>query len=742
MLLNSVFMKTFKFCNNIFTLFILSILQSNAQMVQVNIIENKIAINYNHKYCITGGIPVDEGNSNFIFQRSQKGQIPTFTFTNNVQEINVLVKLTEYSNVIGFYLNQRGFQEGSKFKGLFFSDMPNFKVGVQIWRYKPWNSWTKPIRVKDPSQLEDWDVQFFYWQYTDGTYGAAIPLSGNGFRSTLGKYRNCFGTKAYTYSNCIVEKDIPMMAVGFGPEPYTLFEQLYEAGLTLMGKSENLRKNKKYPAILEYIGWCSWNSSEMGKNLNETFLYDVAKSFVKNKFPIPLMIIDDGWSENINNQLSSYSPKTEKFHNGLKPVIDNLKTNFAVKYVGIWHAFNGYWSGIDPSSPLGKKYGNSLFKWTEKSPINPNDTGKQCFMINPFTDSLSLFYTEWHAYLKSQGVDFLKVDNQSVVERMSAGNFLIWDIAENMHKALYQSVDKYFNGTVINCMDMTNDAFYNFGSSAIARVVEDYFPYEENETYDLQKGNAAAHITQALYNSLYFQQMVWPDFDMFETYNPNATFHAIARAISGGPIYITDKPGKQNFEILQPLVFADGKIIRADIPARLTYDCLFQVQDKAPLKAFSFANNAGLLAIWNASDTDLVSGSFKVDDIIGIKGEKFVVYEFFSKQVKVVSRTQPISISLGRMKYSYYNVVPIVHGVAAIGLINKLNAPKTIKSQKIEMNKVEFVIPEGGTFAVFLERQPSKVLFDGVPTKNFQFSDNLVLHNLYGNSEHSIIIQF
>jgi uncharacterized protein YqeY len=124
---------------------------------------------------------------------------------------------------------------------------------------------------------------------------------------------------------------------------------------------------------------------------------------------------------------------------------------------------------------------------------------------------------------------------------------------------LYKSVDKNFKGAVINCMDMTADAYLNFGTSAVARAVEDYFPYEPGESYDLQRGNAAAHVAQAVYNSIYFSQMVFPDFDMFQSHNPNGAFHAIARTLNNGPIYLTDVAGQAKLDILNKIVFKDGK---------------------------------------------------------------------------------------------------------------------------------------------------------------------------------------
>ena len=101
--------------------------------------------------------------------------------------------------------------DAKEFAGVFFGAIPELRQGVTIWRYKPWNSWTKPIAVTDATKMEDWDVQFFYWQYEDNIYGAAVPLSGNGFRTTLGSQGNKWGSKAMSYAND-KSKEIPCMA--------------------------------------------------------------------------------------------------------------------------------------------------------------------------------------------------------------------------------------------------------------------------------------------------------------------------------------------------------------------------------------------------------------------------------------------------------------------------------------------------------------------------------------------------
>jgi len=233
---------------------------------------------------------------------------------------------------------------------------------------------------------------------------------------------------------------------------------------------------------------------------------------------------------------------------------------------------------------------------------------------------------------------------------MALDNFPIDSMSSQMHKALYAAVDKYMGGNLINCMCMTNEAFYNFGNSAVARAVEDYFPeYEGGVGYKMEQGGAAAHLIMALYNNLYFSKMVYTDFDMFESYNSNGTFHAFTRAANNGPIYLTDKPGKQDVEVLKPLTYSDGKLIRPLTALTLTEDCLFQGQAAEPIKAFSKNKYASIMCAWNMSDAENVSGSFKPNDIYGIQGDNFIAYEYFSKKAIELKRTQSVALNLKRM---------------------------------------------------------------------------------------------
>jgi hypothetical protein len=606
--------------------------------------------------------------------------------------------------------------------GIRFADPEGFGSGICIWRYKPWNSWSKPMRIPKLSAMPEDDVQFLYFRYADDVYAAVVPLSGNGFRATLGNYHDAWGAKSKSLAP--VEADsIPSLAIAFGKDPYTLFERVYRAALQFMGRGEDARTEKRFPEIFNYLGWCTWNASDNGKHLNEDLLVRAAGSFKEKKLPIGWFLIDDGWFQQRDKRLRSYKPDSTLFPEGFAPVISRLKHQFGIRYVGIWHAFNGLWNGIDPESPLGKHFQPALFSWKEKEASDGHAGGADYYFIRPDSDSLESFYGNWYAYLKAEGFDFVKVDNQRITEQMALNNYPVFTLSDSMHRALYRSAAKYFNGTVINCMDMTADAYFNFGSSAVARGVEDYFPYEPHEGYDLQKGNAAAHVLQAVYNAIYFGQLVYPDFDLFQSHNPNGTFHAIARAINCGPIYITDNIGEQDTNVLWPLIYSDGRIIRSERPLLPTEDCLFQLQDPKVFKAFSRVGNVGLLGAWNAADADTVEGFLRPADVEGIKGSDFIVYEHFSKTYARLSRTRAMAVRLPRMGYKLYYIVPVQNDFAAFGLIAKYNAPATILKETRQGNKISIVLYEGGTFGAYSKNKPVKVWINGRETRDFHYRD-------------------
>lgn len=109
---------------------------------------------------------------------------------------------------------------------------------------------------------------------------------------------------------------------------------------------------------------------------------------------------------------------------------------------------------------------------------------------------------------------------------------------------------------------------------------------DPNGTFWLQ----GCHMVHCAYNSLWMGNFIQPDWDMFQSTHPCAEFHAASRAISGGPIYVSDSVGQHNFQLLKSLVLPDGSILRCDYYALPSRDCLFE----NPLH-----DGKTMLKIWN-----------------------------------------------------------------------------------------------------------------------------------------------
>lgn len=707
--------------------------------MMISLKENALAIEWDGKMRLMGGLPkLEHGVSTYSSTSSiSKENKIEFLFQpqDAANKVAVGAEMFPQSNTLILSISPNGnhSKNGSDYLGLFFNQIPDYKIGTALYKYAPVKAWTHPVQVKTMDDLNPEDNQFYLWQYNDSTYAAAAPLAGQGYVACIGKDSNNFGAKARSYFDNMNNNQVPVLAIAFGTDPYQTINNLYETSLGYMGKSENLRKRKTYPILFESLGWCTWNAFQ--HTVDESKIIDGLKSFKENNVLIPTLIIDDGWMQITGEwgkgSLAALEVSRTKFPNGFKAFVKHVKEEYKVEDVGVWHAFNGYWSGIDTSTVLGQKYKNSLMPYQDR--VTWGDAPISTFyMPTPKSSEGEKFYSEWYAYLKGEGMSFVKVDNQLICDRVAKNNLPFWNAATQAKANVQNAIQKYFNGNVINCMDMTVDVVYNFGTSPIARAEEDYLP--EVKDYKLSGGNAASHVLCAGYNSLWMSPMVWPDYDMFQTHHINAVFHAVARAISGGPIYITDIPGKQNYDIIQALTTRDGRILRTDVPALPTEDCLFQITDSMPFKLFSKVDNTGLLAVFNAADAEEVAGILKPSDIKGIDGELFLVYEHFTGTYKILKRNESMPVKLKRMQVSLYYIVPMKEGAAMVGLVKKYNAPRTIVNTEISKANVKVLCREEGKFVGYLPSAPKNVSVNGkaISSEHFTFQSNLLTLYLIG----------
>ncbi|XP_061360381.1 galactinol--sucrose galactosyltransferase-like [Gastrolobium bilobum] len=337
------------------------------------------------------------------------------------------------------------------------------------------------------------------------------------------------------------------------------------------------------------------------------------------------------------------------------------------------------------------------------------------------------------------------------------------ELAKAYYNALTATVRKHFKGNgVISSMQQCNDfMFLGTETISLGRVGDDFWckdpAGDPNGTYWLQ----GCHMVHCAYNSLWMGNFIHPDWDMFQSDHACAEFHASARAISGGPIYVSDSVGKHNFKLLKKLILPDGTILRCQHYALPTRDCLFEdpLHDgKTMLKIWNLNKYTGVLGLFNcqgggwcretrrnksASDcSHSVTCFASPEDIEWSKGKHpictkgvdvFAVYMFKDDKLKLLKCAESVEVSLEPFGFELLTVSPVVVlpkksiQFAPIGLVNMLNSGGSILSIEFdeEENLARIELRGHGEMRVFASEKPVSCKIDGAPVE-FDYAECMV----------------
>jgi hypothetical protein len=321
-----------------------------------------------------------------------------------------------------------------------------------------------------------------------------------------------------------------------------------------------LEENVKPEWIEEWydgLTYCTWNG--LGQNLTDQKIYKALDSLKKEGITITNLIIDDNWQWITEGETqhqrawSSFEANKEGFPDGLKGTTTEIRKRHPnVGHIAVWHALFGYWGGIDPKGEIAAKYKTIE---VEKEAGAAGGT----FTVVAAEDAKQM-YSDFYAFLSESGVDSVKTDAQFFVDlllhapdrkALTTAYQDAWTVAHLRH----------FSSRAISCMSQSPQIlFYSQLPTNKPRLLvrnsDDFFP-------DIDASHPW-HIFCNAHNSLLAQHLnVIPDWDMFQTVGAWSGFHAAARAVSGGPIYFTDEPGKHNFPLLDQMTArtARGKTV-------------------------------------------------------------------------------------------------------------------------------------------------------------------------------------
>ncbi|MBQ8408644.1 MAG: alpha-galactosidase [Clostridia bacterium] len=578
---------------------------------------------------------------------------------------------------------------------------PDFGVGIDIpfkGRYmadfRSSQFWCQPAFGSDPSKIPD-QTQYLLYEKEDGSFGVILPVVSDTYRCVLvGKNESTLTAKLYSGYRKLCSCQALAFVTAEGSDPHELTEKCVTEALKALGSGIPHRKDRRYPETFEYLGWCSWDAMQI--RVNHDGLLEKCREFKDKGIPVRWVLFDDMWA-NVrdfhghtynsfsdmcrlmhSSALYDYEADPIRFPSGLAKCIEDIKKQGFM--AGIWYPITGYWRGIEKDSPAFDKLKNYLIE-TDDGIFVPDFLREKSF---------GYFHTI-NSFLKKCGADFIKIDNQSAYTRFYNDLAPIGEAARSYHDGMEAAAGAVFDNAMINCMGMSSEDMWNRSASAISRCSNDFQP--ENRPW------FASHMLQCAYNSMIQGQFYWCDWDMWWTDDGQALKNSLARAVSGGPIYVSDQIGRSHARILEPLALSNGKILRCDRPATPTADCLCSdpTASGKPMKIQNICNGSGVMVLYNLdAQNNTVSGEISPSQIPELEGEEFAVYSHFDKTVKILKRNEKLSITLtDNDDLALYVFLPYENGFAAIGRTDKFISPATVASVHDE----KIILKEDGPYA-------------------------------------------
>lgn len=533
-----------------------------------------------------------------------------------------------------------------------------------------------PPRIPHPNRR----ALSMVFELTNGNYLTLMPLAGTASVSWLevtedGKLTLDYGTLGT--QSIPTDSKVPLLAWFESDNVYESIAKVWELALANEGveAAGSLRDQKDYPEPLHYLGWCTWE--QYHKKIDEKTLLGAIDKIEDSGVPVRWFLIDDGHQDDDGGLLKSFVPNREKFPNGWEPIVSRKKED-AIKWMGIWHGFLSHWNGVHVDHRM-----------EELTPfLVPNPSREKGLLPKDDMESSLAFYDYLVKTIKEQGFNFMKTDNvsRSTIEYYGLPNASKAQ-RENV-LALEQACIEHGIG-LMNCSAQNTIDMLNATSSATMRTSPDY-----------QKHNlptSKSQILQSVFNVIWLGQTLWPDHDMFHSSDLEVgETMSVTKAMSGGPIYLSDDPADFNPEVISPLCYEDGLLIRPEAPAvpmpeSIFNDALYESEKVyktiAPLK-----NKACAIAGYNLSVTatgplagkinreDYTYASAMIQPYEGqweIPNEGLIVYDW-KRQTGQILDEAGTDFQIEGFGHELFFLCPINKEWAIVGKPEKYLSPSTV----------------------------------------------------------------
>ncbi|EEQ88011.1 hypothetical protein RJZ56_004682 [Blastomyces dermatitidis] len=485
------------------------------------------------------------------------------------------------------------------------------------------------------------------------------------------------------------------------------------------------------------LAYCTWNS--LGQDLTEEKILKALDTLKANGINIVNLIIDDNWQAldkkgvaQFKRGWMEFEANKDGFPNGLKHTTSKIREAHPnIQHIAVWHALLGYWGGISPDGKIAKEYKTKIVKKRD------GVAGGSMLAIDP--DDIHRFYDDLYKFLLAAGVDSVKTDAQFFLDllqdpkdrvRFTSAYQDAWSIASLRH----------FQAKAISCMSQTPQIIFHSQVPTnkpriLLRNSDDFFP-------DIPSSHPW-HVFCNAHNALLTQHLnVIPDWDMFQTSHPYASFHAAARCVSGGPIYITDVPGEHDINVINqmtaPTTRGNTVILRPSVLGR-SIDVYHNYNEGKMLRVGSYngwaKTGSGILGLFNIS-AQKISSIVSILDFHGISpgsDDEYVIRAHSTGAITHVMKPSSqdclVAVSLQTKGWEILTVYPVYsfkmpnrHGnkdagsntnditptrVAVLGLLGKMTGVAAIISSDVFLAangrlKFDVTLKALGTLGIYI----------------------------------------
>ena len=500
---------------------------------------------------------------------------------------------------------------------------------------------------------------------------------------------------------------IPLLAWARHDDVYAACAAVWRPAVTLPTSQGRvrLRGEKVYPEVFKYLGWCSWE--QFHGRINQRVLGGVADEIDQSDVPVRWLLVDDGHQTQYDRSIVSLQPNRGKFPEGWGPLLSKRRPD-GIRWMGIWHCLLGHWNDIAADHTM-----------RELDPYLTPRSDKPGAPLVPKVDAEAsrAFYDAFIGSVAETGFDFMKIDNMSRATldyqampnaaRAEWFNTHALDIASDRHHLPF-----------IACSSQNTICLLNTWHCAVMRCSIDY----RRDAIVTAK----SHVFQSFANTLWMGQTLWPDHDMFHSSDASSgELMAVTKALSGGPVYLSDRPGEFREDFIMPLCYADGLLLRPEAPGVPLPDSALQDALNDATSAYQvvapLAHGAVAIAGFNlvhptpskavrghvdASDYACADGLMQPrPDTLASDREGLVVYDWRNGRGGKLTE-DGVDYTIEGFDYQLFLVCPIRHGWAVVGRVDKYLSPVAVQRIDCEDDTLTLTLHEAGPLVVYSEQGP------------------------------------